>query len=380
MNPELAALLTLARWMSSDQRAIVADGFRATQPLGSLLVATCHRVELYGIETELAPLTAGLSGVQMLRGSDAARQLIALAVGRDSSVIGEDQILHQLRIAARRARESGVLSPSLDRLLDVSLRAGRRARSWLPANRPTLVDVAIDRVAGPHRIRNARVHVVGAGAMGRAAAATLLSRGARVTVGSRTTESAQSLADRFGIPHTPFVPAQGQLAELSGVVIALAGVWPVPRAAAEAIVNSGAWVVDLSSPSALAPGVGSLLSRRLTPIDDLLASPDHDGSTARVIERLDALVDETVAAYEQWLTDERHRATAAALANRAHTAQSVELERLWQRLPTLDETQRAEVERALEHLTKRLLRDPLEQIRHDRDGRHARAARELFRL
>jgi glutamyl-tRNA reductase len=208
VNPELAALLTHARWMSADQRAIVADAFRATQPVGSLLVATCHRVELYGIETELAPLTAGLSGVHTLRGSDAARQLIGLAVGRDSAVIGEDQILYQLRIAARGARQSGVVAANLDRLVDLSLRAGRRARSWLPANRPTLVDVAIDRVGGQHGMRDARVHVVGAGAMGRAAVASLLARGSRVSVGSRTAESAKGLADRFGIPHIPFVPSR----------------------------------------------------------------------------------------------------------------------------------------------------------------------------
>jgi hypothetical protein len=62
------------------------------------------------------------------------------------------------------------------------------------------------------------------------------------------------------------------------------------------------------------------------------------------------------------------------------SARSLELEQLWQRLPTLDDGQRAEVARMAEHLTERLLRDPMEQLAGDPDGRRASAARDLFRL
>lgn len=376
----LTALLGHGRWMPSDRRWELAKLYRAAQPRGTLLVETCHRVELYGSNTSLAPLVATAPDAKLVYGSDAARHLIALAVGRDSAVVGEDQVLHQLRVASRHARQNGGLAPDTDRLVDLALHAGRRARSWLPANRPTLIQVAVQRATDGRSVRGQRVHVAGAGVMGRTAVGALLATGATVTVSSRTAESAQAVAGQFGIAHTPFVPEPKRLGDVSGVVVALAGQWPLPTAAISALVKSGAWVVDVSSPPALDVAVRESLRGRLVSVDDLL-EPGGDGElSARVLNRLDSLIEETLAQYEQWLADERQRATAHALASRAQDAQAIELERLWQRVPTLDDSQRAEVERTVAHLTKRLLRDPLEQIRRDGDGRHARAARELFRL
>jgi glutamyl-tRNA reductase len=229
-------------------------------------------------------------------------------------------------------------------------------------------------------VEGARLHVVGTGTIGRSAVGTLLARGATVTVSSRTKETSRALAKQFGIAHTEFVPGHELLSELGGVVVALAGNWPLSPAAASALAESGAWLVDISSPPALDRALARLLGNRSITIDDLLDPLGDTRVTARVLARLDALIEGTVAEYEQWLSDERQRVTAQALAIRAREAQMKELERLWQRAPTLDDSQRAEVERALTHLTERLLRDPLEQLGHDSDGRHARAARELFRL
>src|SRR5688572_4379736 len=159
MSTSLTALLAHGRWMPAELRSELADVLRVRQPPGTLLVATCHRVELYGADTAVAPLAAG-SDARLVGGTDAARHLIGLAVGRDSAIVGEDQVLHQLRVASRRARQHGAMAPNLDRLLDLALRAGRRARSWLPAARPTLVDVAVDRVTGGRGVDGARLHVV----------------------------------------------------------------------------------------------------------------------------------------------------------------------------------------------------------------------------
>lgn len=378
MTSSVTALLAHGRWMPADERSAVTEVLSAAHSRGTLLVTTCHRAELYGAEGVIGPLATRVPGARVISGSEAARHLIQLATGRDSTAVGEDQVLHQLRFAARRARQNGGMPAELNRLLDLALHAGRRARSWLPASRPTLADIAIDRAVGASRVEGA-VLVVGAGTMGATAVRALLRRGAAVTVASRTTENARALAGRFGISHASFIPSAEQLTELAGVVIALAGKWPLPTTAARALGKSDAWVVDLSSPPAIAPDLAQALGSRLTSIDDLL-DPVESGLTARVLNRLDALIDETLAEYERWLADDRQRATAHALALRARDAQAIELERLWQRAPTLDATQRVEVERAVEHLTRRLLRDPLEQLRDDNDGHHARAARELFRL
>jgi glutamyl-tRNA reductase len=114
-------------------------------------------------------------------------------------------------------------------------------------------------------------------------------------------------------------------------------------------------------------------------IDDLARS-DGASPSLSTLRRLDALIDETVDAYKKWTDEASRRGAADALNERAVSMRSVELEKLWHRLPTLDDAQRAEVARMAQHLTERLLRDPIEQLAADSDGKRTDAARELFRL
>jgi glutamyl-tRNA reductase len=96
--------------------------------------------------------------------------------------------------------------------------------------------------------------------------------------------------------------------------------------------------------------------------------------------RLDRLIEATVAEHERWLADAPLRTAARALADRAEHARDAELEALFARVGTLDPEQREAVASMADRLAARLLRDPLERLREDRDGRRGRAARELFGL
>jgi glutamyl-tRNA reductase len=359
----------------------VARTWAALRPEGSLLLETCHRVEIYGSAHALDELWASApTGVRRVRGSDVARHLVRVAVGRDSSVIAEDQILHQLRRAAHAARDGQDMPREMDRLLDLALRAGRRARSWLPARRPSLVDVAIGRAIGTDDVTGKAVLVVGTGEMGRSAIVNLVARGASVHVASRTFESARVAATHLGVRPVPFEPGADLAAQVCGVVVALKGRWTLSSEAIAALVDARLWIVDISSPPALDPELAHALAARVMTIDDL-AEPDTDGAQpVRLLARLDRLIDDTVEEFERWAASETRRQAAEALTSRARAVRSAELERLWRRVPTLDESQRAEVERALDHVTQDLLREPLEQLGRDADDRHVRAARELFRL
>jgi glutamyl-tRNA reductase len=365
--------------MPAEDRAHLSADWSARRGHSSFLLATCHRVEIYGSGAELAQLARGAPAhVRWIDGVDAARHLVRVAVGRDSAVVAEDQILHQLRVAAHSARQAGALPRDLDRALDMALRAGRSARSWLPARRPTLVDLALSRALRDTDPRGRPFHVVGTGEMGRGAIAHLLGRGANVTVSSRTIESARNVGERFGIGHTTFDPGPALLSGVDGVVVALNGRWSIDDASRQGLLASAAWISDLSSPPALDREFSEALDGRLSTIDDLATAADEP--SGRLLVRLDALVERTVAEYERWVADENRRAAAEALALRAQAVQAAELDRLWRRVPTLDDAERAEVTRAVDQLTQRLLRDPLEQLGNDGDGSHARAARELFRL
>ncbi len=381
MTDEFAVLLAHARHVPLAERVRVAARLRSVRPAGSVLLETCHRVELYGPAATLREIAGSepIRAVTVETGVDAARHAIRVAVGRDSAVVAEDQVLHQLRSSVQEARRRGPLAPGLDRIFDLALGAGRRARSWLPARRPSLADVAIEEATSRGSSRPGPVLVVGAGEMGALAAQAVVSTGRPLVLASRTAQRAARLAADTGGTVIDMDPGAAALHGFAGAVVALSGPWKLGEASCRALADGGAWVVDLSAPPSVPDELVRLLGSRFVSIDDLA---HHDDRTrpAALLARLDVLVEDTLDAYRAWTVCERQREAARALADRASEARSVELAALWRRIPTLGPAERAEVERMAERLSEQLLRRPLERLQHDEDGRHDRAARELFGL
>ncbi|MEX2546895.1 MAG: NAD(P)-binding domain-containing protein [Chloroflexota bacterium] len=385
----MCALLAHARSSPAAERGRLAALLAARQPAGSVLLVTCHRVELYGSPATLAPVAieSRRAGAEKRSGEAVARHLMRVAVGLESAVVAEDQVLHQLRQAVHKSRAASELPADLNRMFDLALRAGRRARSWMPARRTNLAEKALIRVIGRKATPAAPVLVVGTGEMGRLAAASLRGRGSLVLIASRTPERARAMAERMSASCVPFDPGPSVISGLAGVVVALAGPWPVSDQTRASLIDSAAWVVDLSAPPALHDEIAQALGARLVALDDLTGADvgarvatGDSGLSVALIERLEALVDGTLTELERWAASDAQRAAADALSRRASAVGVAELDRLWQRVPSLDDVQREEVERMVRQLTQRLLRDPLERLSQDGDGRHARAARELFRL
>jgi glutamyl-tRNA reductase len=303
--------------------------------------------------------------------------LVRLAVGLESTVVAEDQVLHQLRRSMAEARARGPLAPSLDRLVDIALRGGRRARTWLPPASRGLAELALRR-ASDGTAFDRPVLVVGAGEMGRRAIGALRRRGAAVIVTSRTPERALAVAADHGASVTPLDPGPDVLRSVAGVVVALTGSWALSPPSRHAL-SEVPWIVDLSAPPAVDRSILETLGDRALTIDDLAGQGEAELSD-RLRARLRDLVEECVAEYARWSALQPQRELALALAERASEAQASELDALWRRMPELDTSQRHEVERMARHLAERLLREPLEQLAGDSDGDRARAARELFRL
>jgi glutamyl-tRNA reductase len=381
MIDELGALLAHARHVPVPARVRLAERLRNCRPEGSVLIETCHRVELYAPRAWLEDLIRAepMAGVGLEVGGAVARHAIRVAVGRDSAVVAEDQVLHQLRRGVQDARRRGPLTPGLDRLFDLALHAGRQARSWLPARRPSLADVALEEAMGRGPSRDGPVLVVGAGAMGTLAARAVVAADRPLVLANRTPQRASRLASELGGAMTGLDPGAAELGGFAGVMVALSGPWVLADASRAALADHGAWIVDLSTPPAVADDLVGRLGRRFISIDDLAHGHDRSRPAALLV-RLDALVEETADAYLEWTVRERQREAASVLADRATEARSVELTALFHRIPTLDPATRAEVERMAERLSDRLLRRPLECLQQDDDGRHDRAARELFGL
>ncbi len=380
---EVVVLATHARSVAAPERERFAAALRETIGGHGLLLETCHRVEGYAVVAAGSERPAQEldrpSGIRELRGEAAIRHAISVAVGRDSVVVGEDQVLHQLRTAVDQARATGALDPLLERLFSTALRSGRRARSWKVGPSRSLATVAIEAIerrTGP--LSGRRVLIVGAGRMGHLAARAATAAGASVSVGNRSVDAADALASQIGADLVPFDPGP-RARDLSAVIVALAGRWSIAASTAELL--DGATVVDLSLPAAVEPSVAGRLGSRLITADDLARiEPEAGVLESGETRRLDALIDQAAAEVLAWLEAHEQRAAAAALAQRADAARETELEALWLRLPDLDADTRAAIEAMTRHFSARLLREPLERLGHDPDGTTAQAVREVFAL
>jgi glutamyl-tRNA reductase len=378
----IVALVTHARQVPALEREQFAAALHREPTGRALVLETCHRVEVYlGNADDAARLAPALpAGGHALTGMQAVHHAMSVAVGRDSVVVGEDQILHQLRASVNAARTAGTLDPGLERLFAVALQAGRRARSWRQGPARSLADVAlasIEHQVGP--IPGREVLVVGAGRMGGLAARAAVAAGASVAVANRSADRAETLAASVGARVEAFDP-EARVGGFAGIVMALAGPWPIGVATIDALARSATIVVDLSVPAAVPEGLADILGGRLITADALaLADIDpapRDGSPAR----LDALVERSTAEFVAWLKGRDGRAVAEALVKRASREREAELAALWRRLPDLEPEARAAIEAMTRHLANRLLREPLERLGRDADGRDGRAILDIFAL
>lgn len=381
--PNVVALLTHARDVPAVERERFGQRIRDQCANKALLLETCHRVEGYLMATNevVEPRSWLPDGGRLLLGEAAVRHAIAVAVGRDSVVVGEDQVLHQLRESVDRARRDGGLDPILERLFAVALRTGRHARSRRHGPAQSLADIAltaIERQCGS--IRGREVLVIGAGRMGRLAAHAAVAAGASLSIGNRSLDRAQTIAGQTGGRVESLDPGP-RIARFAGIVVALGAPWTIGAPTVRALVASSTTVIDLSVPTAVDAEVAAALGPRFISADALvgaetgLAAPDD-----RLLGRLDALVDGAAADFCDWLEVREGRAAAEALTERAERERQAELDELWRVLPDLEPAARDSIERMSRHLARRLLREPLERLGRDSDGRIEQAARELFAL
>ncbi len=284
--------------------------FRETLQQGGVasrgvLLSTCQRTEAYGF----GPVPDLLSGARLLVGRDATRHLIRVAAGLESGVVGEDEVLHQVR-QALAATDSETLDSNVRRLFETAIATGRRARAKRPAMTRGLGERAVEWLAAKADLRRGSFLVVGAGTMGASLALSAKRKcGADVTIASRTYARANRLAEKIGASATTLGGAS-HLAESSiAVAVALSGPWPELRRPPKCPV------ADISTPAAIDQSVRDALNGTLLDIDRLLAMTPGAGSAEAEAysRRVDPIVDEAVTGYMDWLTDRGLRAPAAVI-------------------------------------------------------------------
>lgn len=371
--PALAVWVAHARAVPSAERERYAGQLAAlgTSPSRAVL-RTCQRVELYLADSAMSDPAPPQppEGALLLEGADVARHLISVACGLESAVLGEDQVLHQVRQTHLTRRTEGPLDPRLDRLFQVALQAGRRAHDWFGGERRSLGDAALDRIQQRvGSLAGRQVLVVGAGSMGRMTAGAAARRGAEVLVTNRTAARAAAVAGDVG---GRAVPWPGSLGQVAGVVVALSGPWPV-----ESLVAQGVPVVDLSSPSAVGAALQEALDDLFLSVDDL-AFDEQSQLRDGLRDRLESLVADSGRDYCRWLRAREALPAIQGMAEAVEQRRRSEMTWLLRRLPELSESEAALIEQMSHRLVGGILHAPRTALNLDETGELGRAARELF--
>jgi len=335
-----------------------------------VLLVTCHRVELYGCGP--SPARPDMS---RLDGEDAARHLFRVAAGLESAVVGETEVLGQVRDALAQARARGT-DERVARLFECAIAAGRSARTRPPAEGDGLAGRAVTWLGTRTQLAGRPVLVVGTGAMGVALAAAATAEGGVVTVAGRHRERHASP----GQVQLDLSGAAQRAPAMAAVAVALRGEWSDlarPVAADSALPP----VADLSVPPSVPASVREALGPDFLGIDDLWQrAPDGGPGEASWTVRAEAAVAESVAEYVGWLRGRGSVPMLVALRERGEARRQARVQRLLRRLPDLDERARGLVEAMSRQLVTDLLHEPISALRADPDGSHAEAARRLFDL
>jgi glutamyl-tRNA reductase len=367
----------------------------------AVVLSTCNRVEVYaavstfhGGLTEIAAVLAGRVGLDVSllvpylyvhHDAEAARHALRVAAGLDSMVVGEAQILGQLRDAYNLASERDTVGRLLHELMQQALRVGKRVHAETGIDRAgqSVVSAALDLI--PAGVTDRSALVVGAGSMGALALSTLARAGAGpLSIANRGAQRAARLAESYGAELVDFADVQQRLSGVDIVVCATAS--PDPVLTSQMVGPRGdrpLIVLDLAVPRDVDASVGELPGVTLIDLNRVGAANVAEPSTQERAAATQIVAGE-VESFLVWMRGADVAPTVAALRARADEVVEAELRRLAQRRPELTPEQRADVAHAVHRVVQRLLHSPTVRVRElattDSGERYAAALRELFDL
>jgi glutamyl-tRNA reductase len=369
------------------------------------VLSTCNRVEVCAVcghETTGAEILrrwlasrGGLTAAEVAAHSyshgheAAASHLFRVAAGLDSMVVGEDQILGQLRRAIGDAREAGTLGPILERLGTSALACGKRVRRAAERGQatPSVASMAIAEAAKVRALAGAQVVLIGSGETAALAVTSLRAeRPAGITIVARSAEGAAALALAHGVDAAGWETLPSLLATADVVVGCTAAPRPVlsadaVRAARQAVVPPLV-CIDLGMPRDIDPSVREIPGITLIDVDSIgpAASELREGRR-RQSAAAEELVADEVERFMGWWRERDVAPAIARLHAHAHSIRAAELERALSRLSGLSARDQDVVRALAERITSKLLHDPTMVLKRDPEGANmASMLDRLFRL
>jgi len=377
----------------------------------AVVLSTCNRAEVYAVcETteggsqEIVSFVARfheldvsevLPHVYERTDLDAARHLFRVAAGLDSLVVGEPQILGQVKGAHAAGNSAQTVGPVLNRLFHSSFGAGKRVRSETALGAGA-VSVSFAAVSLARKIfgdlTGRTVLVVGAGEMGKLTAQHMRSQGAhRVTIVSRTLARAARTAQAIGgASAAPWDALDSALSASDIVITATGAAAPIlTKARIEATMrsrrNRPLFIIDIAMPRDVEPAAGEIEQVFLYNIDDLRATiAENLARRTSEIARAETIVSEEIDKFGGWLRSRGVIPTVVALRQRFESIRRSELQRLDFKLSGLSPDARARLDEITRLLVEKLLLTPTEQLKAltdgDAAGAHAEVLTRLFAL
>jgi glutamyl-tRNA reductase len=357
----------------ADTNALLAEQRRQGRP--SLLLSTCNRCELYWAgDDDLEPWFRQLPHVGIgdaelpvtrCDGTAAVRHLFVVAAGLDSQILGETEILGQVRRAYDAARAAGTTTREMDLVFSAALSAGRRVRAeTLLGRHPSSVSSAAVDLIRERRgeFGSDEVLVLGAGEAAEGALRSLQERGATgVTLLSRHPARSRALGEAWGAQVREWSELDDRLKTATVLLVATAASYPVVSAsqlerATHQRAGADMWVVDLSVPRNVEPSARNIPGIQLFDLDDLqrLCCPAA-GTASLALAEAERLIEEELLRLGMHL---RGNSVAPRLAElHRQGVELAEQESAWAlaQLNTLSESDREIVRQMADRLVRRVL-------------------------
>lgn len=373
-----------------------------------IILSTCNRTEVYTItnddsDTETAsfnflraqadaPAVVLLQHVYFSKDEAAVEHLFRVASGLDSMIVGEFEILGQVRQSLEIAEKAKLVNLPLRHLLQSAIRTGRRVReeTGISKNALSVSSVAVDmatRVVGD--LGDCKMLIIGTGEAGRLVAKSARDRGiSRIVVASRTQQRASALAEMLG--GTP-VSLNNMAEELNtcNIVITCAG---SPRQildlrhvkqAMKARPDLPLVIIDIAVPRNVAPAVSKLNNVFLYNIDDLTQiSTLNREQRGEEIHKVEKIMSAELARFATWWQDFKVRPLIRAMMGKAEQIRRSHLERTVKKLPPLSDEERYNLEMMTKAIVTKILKDPIDNLKanghSNRD--YTEMVKELFQL
>jgi len=351
-----------------------------------MIVSTCNRVEiLASIESSSTEVTGflqrhfGLDETLLAphlyehRDQEAVRHLFRVAASLDSMVVGEPQILGQVKEAFAVARASGTVGGQLDHLLQSAFAAAKKVRTEteIGSNSVSIASVAVElarKIFGS--LSGRTVFLVGAGKMSELAARHLVQQGAgAILVTNRTMERARRMAESFAGQVIPFEQLYDAASQADIVISSTGAPHPIfRREHGQAFLhrrrNRPMFFIDIAVPRDVDPAMGKLEGIFVYDIDDLQAvAAAHMVERSREATDAEALIAAEVERFHQRLLTVNVAPAIVALQQQAEEIRQAELRRAQARLASLNAEQLAAVEALTRGLVNKFLHPPMQALK-----------------